>query len=110
MIAFSTYYHFSAEDVESIEETSGEHEDYPYKLTVYLRSGKLYSVSYKYCESRDKARDEIVRQVECQKRADSEKILNSLYLIRSELSRIDRRELRIWRQLRDLLEVRVEEN
>lgn len=109
MIALSKYYNFSAEEVEYIE-VSDSNKDYPYRLTVHFKSGQACSVNYTDSQSRENARAEIVRRVEYQKRADTEKIQNSLYLIRSELSRIDKRELRIWRQLRDLLGLRVEED
>jgi hypothetical protein len=110
MISFSKYYNLSAEDVECIEATTVESADFPYRLTVHLKSGKQHSVSYKDSKSRDTAKLEMVRQVECQKRQESEKVLSMLYTIKYAVERIDRRELRIWRQLRDLLGIRVEED
>lgn len=111
MIAFSRYYNFSAEDVECVESTDRDsNEDYPYRLTVHTKSGRSFSVNYKNSESRDTDKAEIVRQVDYQKRQESEKIVSMLYSLKYTVERIDRRELRIWRQLRDLLGIRVEED
>lgn len=111
MIAFSRYYNFSAEDVEYIEATDGDiNKDYPYRLTVHTKSGQAFSVNYKDSNSRDTDKIEMVRQVERQKRQESEQLLSMLYTIKYAVERIDKRELRIWRQLRDLLGIRVEED
>lgn len=110
MIAFSRYYNFSAEEVECIEATdSDSNKDYPYRLTVHTKSGQAFSVNYKDSKSRDTDKAELVRQIDFQKRQESEKVLPMLYSIKYTVERIDRRELRIWRQLRDLLGIRVEE-
>lgn len=109
MIAFSTYYNFLAEDVEYIETTNGNEKDFPYRLTVHTKSGQAFSVSYKDSKSRDNTKAELVRQVEYQRRHESEKVLSLLFSIKDTVERIDKRELRIWRQLRDLLGNRVAE-
>ena len=41
--------------------------------------------------------------------ADIEKIISLLYQLRSNIERLDKRQLRIWRQLRDLLNGKTEE-
>lgn len=110
MIALSKYYHFSAEDVEYIEATTVESNAFPHRLTVRFKSGKECTVNYKEAEARDSARDELVRQIDREKRAESEKIQTLLWNIRYTTERIDKRELRIWRQLRDLLGISVEED
>lgn len=99
MIALSTYFNFSAEDVEYIEATTDNGKDFPHRLTVHTKSGQAFSVSYKDAKSRDTAKAEIVRQVDYQKRQESEKVLSMLYTIKYTVERIDRRGLRIWRQL-----------
>ena len=86
--------------------------------------GMLYNKEARYCrehkswytyfegawrKARGTAKAELVRQVEYQKRQESEKLLSMLYNIKYSVERIDKRELRIWRQLRDLLGIRVEE-
>ena len=108
MIALSTYYNFSAENVEYIESTNSDNnEDYPYRLVVHFKSGRHCSVNYKDSKSRDIAKAEMIRQVEYEKRQESEKVISMLYTIKYAVERIDRRGLRIWRQLRDLKEADV---
>lgn len=109
MIVWSEYYRFSAEDVEALgvdDKTSGTH---PYTLTVYLKSGKSFSVSYMDKQSRRSAMLDLSRQIDSEKRRDAEKIYNALYILRDTVNRIDKRQLRIWRQLRDLLGLNLEE-
>lgn len=109
MIAWGNYFHFNAEDVkyiEAIDSTSGE---YPYRLTVHLKSGNAPSVYYKDSKSRDTARNELVRLVDRVRHEDTEKILNQLTLLNYSNERIERRQLRIWRHLRDLLNLKIEE-
>lgn len=109
MISFSKYYHFTAEDVEFIEAVDNTVGDYPYKLIVHFKSGKSCSVNYNDSKSRDTVRNNMVRQIECEKRTDTEKTLNMLALLNYAVERIDKRQLRIWRQLKALLGVPVEE-
>ena len=104
MIAWSKYFHFNAEDVEYIEAT-----EYPYRLTVHLKSGNAPSVSYQDSKSRDTARNELVRLVDRVRREDTEKILNQLTLLNYSNERIERRQLRIWRQLKALLGISMED-
>lgn len=107
MIVWSKYYRFPAEEVSCVEATSNNGETkFPYKLTVYLKSGTSFAVSYADEKSRSKDMDSIVRQVDIARRNDYEKLYNQIYLLRDTISRIDKRQLRIWRQLRDLLGVK----
>ena len=109
MVVWSDYYRFSAEDVEALgvdDKTSGTH---PYTLTVYLKSGRNFSVSYMDKQSRRAAMLDLSRQIDSERRRDAEKIHNALYILRDSVNRIDKRQLRIWRQLRDLLGINVEE-
>ena len=110
MVVWSEHYRFPAESVEAIgtsDENTGTH---PYILTVYLKSGKTLSVSYTDKQSRKAAMFDLSRQIDSEKRRDTEKIHNSLDILKDAVSRIDKRQLRIWRQLRDLLGVKTEEN
>lgn len=53
---------------------------------------------------------DLSRQIDSEKRRDAEKIHNALlYILRDSVNRIDKRQLRIWRQLRDLLGLNVED-
>lgn len=110
MVVWSDYYRFSAEEVEALgvdDKTSGTH---PYTLTVYLKSGRSFSVSYTDKQSRRAAMLDLSRQIDGEKRWDAEKIHNKLFLLQDSVSRIDKRQLRIWRQLRDLLGLQTEED
>ena len=109
MVVWSDYYRFSAEDVEALgveDKTSGTH---PYTLTVYLKSGKSFSVSYMDKQSRRSAMLDLSCQIDSEKRRNAEKIHNALYILRDSVNRIDKRQLRIWQQLKALLGVKVEE-
>lgn len=109
MIAWSKYFHFNAEDVEYIEAIDSTSGEYPYRLTVHLKSGNAPSVSYQDSKSRDTARNEMVRLIDQVRHEDTEKILNQLTLLNYSIRTIDRRQLRIWRQLKVLLGVTVDE-
>ncbi len=104
MIALSKFFNINAEDVEYIEATNSTSGDHPYHLTVHLKSANVLSVSYRDSKSRDSARNELVRLVDQARREDEdiEKIL-------STVKRIDRRQLRIWRQIKSLLGISMEE-
>lgn len=109
MIAWSKFYNFNAEDVEYIEAIDSTSGDYPYRLTVHLKSGNAISVSYKDSKSRDFARNELVKLVDRAKSEDIEKILSQLTILNYSNERIERRQLRIWRQLKALLGISMED-
>lgn len=75
------------------------------KIRCFL---KAPSVSYQDSKSRDTARNELVRLVDRVRREDTEKILNQLTLLNYSNERIERRQLRIWRQLKALLGLSME--
>lgn len=113
MISLSKYYHFKAEEVEYVEVAKSEEATYPYRLSVHLKSGNIASVNYQNETDRNRARDELVRGIDRERREDDEKISNALRLLQnisSTIGTIDRRQLRIWRQLRDLLGLKIEED
>lgn len=111
MISLGNYYHLSAEEISCVEASSNSsNEQFPYKLVVHLKDGKSFGVNYTDKKTRDKEGDNIVRQINYARRNDYEKLYNQVYLLRDALSRMDKRQLKIWRQLRDLLGVKpVEE-
>ena len=110
MIALDDYYRFSASEVEYIETLKATSGDHPYRLTVNLRSGKSCSVCYATQKCRDEERNRIVREIERETRCDAERVLNALYLVKRTTELIDKRQMKIWRQLKALLGVRVEED
>lgn len=109
MVVWSEHYRFPAESVEAIGTSDGTSSTHPFMLTVYLKSGKTLSVSYTDKQSRKAAMLDLSRQIDSEKRRDTEKIHNSLYILKDSVNRIDKRQLRIWRQLKSLLGVKVED-
>ena len=109
MIVWSDYYRFAAEEVEAIGTSEKTNSTHPYVLTVYLKSGNKFSVSYADEAARKGSMGDLVRQIEREKSKIENEIRNKLYLVLDSVNRIDKRQLRIWRQLRDLLGIRVED-
>ena len=109
MIAWSEYYRFSAEEVEAIGTSNSESGTHPFVLTVYLKSGLKLSVSYVDMKQMKAAMLDLTRQIDREKKNDAEKIHHSLYLLQDVTNRMDKRQLRIWKQLKILLGVKVEE-
>ena len=109
MVVWSEYYRFSAEEVESVETSEGNIGSHPFKLTVNFKSGRRLSVNYPDMASRKAAFVDISRQIDSEKRRDYEKILNALYILKDSVNRIDKRQLRIWKQLNELLGVKAGE-
>jgi hypothetical protein len=109
MVVWNNYYRFSAEEVEAIGTSDSGYGSHPYMLTVYFKSGNKLSVSYADIGSRKEAMIDLSRQIDREKRQDAEKMLLNLYLIKDATNRIDKRQLRIWKQLKTLLGVKVEE-
>ena len=110
MIAFGNYYRFSANDVEYIEASDLTSGDYRHQLRVHFKSGNSCCVGYANAKDRDSDRDRMVREIEREIRYDAERVLNALSLIQYTAERIDKRQLKIWRQLKALLGVQTEED
>lgn len=109
MVTLNKYYHFSANEIEYME-VSTVPGDFPYRITVHLKSGAQVSVSYKTESNRDSDRYNLVKQIECEQKRDFERLWNEIYLLKGDVKTLNHRQLRIWRQLRDLLKVKVEED
>lgn len=108
MISLGTYYHFAASEIEFVE-VSTVNAEYPYTLTVHLKSGACRSINYKDEKKRNYARDNLIRQIEHERRNDYERLYNAVSLLSHDVKTINGRQLRIWRQLRDLLNLKIEE-
>lgn len=106
MIELGRVYSFSAREIECIEalNTNGR-----FRLTVHTKSGKSYSLDYATESARNSAQAAAVRQFERDVSEMEQKILNRLYLIQNTVERTDKRQLRIWRQLKALLGVEAED-
>lgn len=107
MIYFEKYYNIIGSEVEYISVSTKEG-DYPYVLSVHLKSGASLSVNYKSEEICNSTRYNLILQIEQERRSDYEKLYHKIDLLCSNVKTINGRQLRIWRQLRDLLGLKVE--
>lgn len=80
MVEVGGYYYLSAQEIESVFCVKGS-ADYPYKLTVIMKSGKDYSVCYEKETDRNEEKRRVLNAIETERRRDAETILNKLYLI-----------------------------
>ena len=109
MIVWGDYYRFSAEEVEAIGTTDSGIGSHPYRLTVHFKSGKNIAINYADMKSRKDAMLDLSRQIDREKKQDIEKIHTALYVLQGSINRIDKRQIRIWQQLKHLLGLQVEE-
>lgn len=107
MVEIGRVYSLSAREIECIEalNTNGR-----FRLTVHTKSGKSYSVDYSTEAARNSAQAVAVRQYERDVTEMEQKILNRLYLIQGTVERTDKRQLRIWRQLKVLVGIKPEDD
>lgn len=105
MVVFSSYYIFSAEEVECIMLSDSGIGSHPFRLTVRFKSGKDISVNYGSFSERKEAMNDLARKIEREKRFEAEQTSIALNIIKDSINRIDKRQLRIWQQLKALLGV-----
>lgn len=108
MVDFNRQY-FASDQVNMIECSVSGDNGYPYKLTVILRNGTQYSVKYTDEKYRDREAAALSRRIENEQRDTMERIYTKLYCLEDTLNRIDKRQLRIWRQLKRLLDLQEDE-
>lgn len=108
MIDFEGYYLVPPDQVAYIETRRGGG-DAQYGLFLGLSGGKELGVWYRTEEARKAAYTKLARQVEIGKRQDREDILYRLRLIEACINKTDKRTLRIWKQLQQLLHLESEE-
>lgn len=115
MIDFEGYYLVPPDQVAYIETRRGGG-DAQYGLFLGLSGGKELGVWYRTEEARKAAYTKLARQVEIGKRQveigkrqDREDILYRLRLIEACINKTDKRPLRIWKQLQQLLHLESEE-
>ena len=102
------YYLVPPDQVAYIETRRGGG-DAQYGLFLGLSSGKELGVWYRTEEARKAAYTKLARQVEIGKRQDAENILYRLRLIETCINKTDKRTMRIWKQLQQLLHLESEE-
>lgn len=81
----------------------------PVEDDYFCSGGKELGVWYRTEEARKAAYTKLARQVEIGKRQDREDILYRLRLIEACINKTDKRTLRIWKQLQQLLHLESEE-
>ena len=108
MIDFEGYYLVPPDQVAYIETRRGGG-DAQYGLFLGLSGGKELGVWYRTEEARKAAYTKLARQVEIGKRQDREDILYRLRLIEACINKTDKRTLRIWKQLQQLLHLETEQ-
>lgn len=108
MIDFEGHYLVPPDQVAYIETRRGGG-DAQYGLFLGLSGGKELGVWYRTEEARKAAYTKLARQVEIGKRQDREDILYRLRLIEACINKTDKRTLRIWKQLQQLLHLESEE-
>ena len=102
MIDFEGYFLVSAGQIEYISTAEGT--DW-YNLNVHLLGGRVLTVRYRTKMARDEGRQKLCRQIESERRQDAENIQNRLYLIEQAVKGVDKRQYKIWRQLKILLKL-----
>lgn len=109
MIDFEGYYSIAEDQVEYVETTKTNSPTFPHQVTVYLLSGRSMSVSYKTEASASAVKRRISTMVDIEKRRKADEVITSLREIKEITKRTDKRQLKIWRQLKELLGVSTEE-
>ena len=107
MVSWGMLYHFSAEEVETVE--AAECIAGRYRLTVSLKSGRKLAADYQEKSTHDAMMTSICSQIDRERHRDFEAVRNALSIIKDTVTRIDRRQLRIWKQLSELLGVKLGE-
>ena len=102
MIEFNGNY-IAEEEVSYIEAAGSTNPQYPYKLTVWLKNGNALSVVYRDKGARDQQCWRLASLIERERNAHNEKVENRLYLIEDAARRMDKRQLKIWKMLNELL-------
>lgn len=109
MVNFGGFYDIAPDQVEYIradDNTGGTH---PYTLGVCLKSGRVLSVHYTTKQARDREKEFLARAIGYGIRKDAQEVISRLCSLEYTANRIDKRTLRIWRQLKALLPVAGDE-
>lgn len=105
MIQFNGFY-FQASEVESVEARPCSTGDgYKAQLTVNMKSGKSYGLRYKDEAERNRVQKWLVADIDRELGKERERTDWYLGQLWDNVRRMDKRQLKIWRQLRDLLKL-----
>lgn len=109
MIEFGSDSAIAESEIVCIRAEQSGREDYPYRLVARIKNGQEYGVDYKEKKDRDTERRRVVAEIELKNRKSKEATEVKLLQPKNGIERLERRPKRIWRQLKDLLGVKVEE-
>lgn len=108
MIEFGGQYLVNEERIEYIGTRDGT-EEYPFCLYIRLKSGQELGVLYRTELLRKQASALLARAIEDEHRDYAERIICRLGVIERKIGTLDKRQMRIWRQLKTLMGVNTEE-
>lgn len=113
MVEFGGRYYIDMTQVEYISTADPQgaiiEVSHPYDLTVHLLSGKSLGLCYPTKVARDNERRRLITAIQRERTNYEETMLCKLRLIQNDVSRIDKRQLRVWQQLKKLLGIQPEE-
>lgn len=77
--------------------------DYPYGLSVELTTGARYAVRYNNRTNRENAKYDLIKGIDRDRRENTEYLLNKTISIESTVNRLEKRQLRIQKLLKEVL-------
>lgn len=113
MVEFGGRYYIDPAQVEYISTADREGaivaDSHPYDLTVHLLSGKSLGLCYPTKVARDNEKRKLVNAIQRKETDHEELVLHKLLLLQSDVTKIEKRQLRVWQQLKKLLGIQPEE-
>ena len=109
MVRFDKYYYFDANEIAYVRKKNELSEKYLYQIFVGMKNGKEYGVSYLNEKDRDDEHCRLIYDIERERRQPTENLRWKLDVINRTLDTMDKRQKRIWRQLKDLLNLKEDE-
>lgn len=105
MIQLEKYYSFPAQDVEAVATTEATGTDFPFRLVVYLRSGRSLGVNYETEAARTKAKASLEARIDSELNGTDRlrDIQFATKIIDQTLRGMEKRQLRIFRMIKKLL-------
>lgn len=109
MVRFDEYYYFDANEIAFVRKTTASGAEHPYRIFVGIKGGQEYGVNYANEKARNDAYNRLVRDIEQERRQPIEQLRWKLEMINITLKTLDKRQMKIWRQLKELLGLKVED-
>ena len=109
MVRFDEDHYFDANEIAYVRKKNDLSEKYLYQIFVGMKNGKEYGVSYLNEKDRDDEHCRLIYDIERERRQPTENLRWEIKAIKNALGTMDKRQKRIWRQLKDLLNLKEEE-